>query len=71
MGPLHEFLLHDEDGEFVRAVPCVPPFDEAPEIAIDGERYYVLMQDMTYQEAVGVTWIPEIEVGPGSESRPG
>jgi hypothetical protein len=54
---LYEFQLYDVNGELLARSACVPPFERAPEVAIKGTKYFVLMEDMTYQEAVGVHWL--------------
>ena len=59
---LYEFSLYDTEGKFVRRVPCDPPFDPAPDVAIDGTRYYILMEDGTYAETAGVHWLEPPEV---------
>jgi len=69
-GLLYEFNLFDAEGSFLKRLPCVPPFEEAPEIAISGERYFLLMEDGSYHEASGVHWLPAIfaPTGPAKDS---
>ncbi len=68
---LYEFSLHDLEGNLLRRIPCVPPFEVPPDVAISGERYFVLMDDQTYQEVERVHWLPsivEVAPGPGQDS---
>ena len=51
---LYEINFYDEEGKFLHRRSCVPPFDRAPWVIVAGERYFVLMDDMTYHEAIGV-----------------
>ena len=67
---LYEFMLHDADGTFLCRLACVPPFHPAPEIAISGTRYFVLMDDLTYHEAAGVHWLPSIEEVAHADPKP-
>ncbi len=57
---LYEITLYGLEGEFLNRVSCIPPFESAPEIVISGTKYFVLMNDMTYHEAEGVHWLPEL-----------
>lgn len=70
---LYEFTLYDANGEFLRRYPCIPPFEVAPDLAVvpgdDGNRYFVLMEDLTYHETAGVHFLPQ--VGNDSPKIPG
>lgn len=55
---LYEFSLYNLDGTFFRRYPCVPPFEEAPWIAVVEDRYFVLNDDLTYHESRGVHFLP-------------
>lgn len=57
---LYEFQLYTAAGEFLVRIPCIPPFERAPGVAIHDTRYFVLMDDMTYHETAGVHWLPSI-----------
>lgn len=62
---LYEFNLYDAEGKFLQRFPCLPPFEEAPWIAVSGDRYFVLVDDMTYHEATKVHFLPALRP-PGS-----
>lgn len=58
---LYEINLYDTEGNFLRRFPCLPPFEEPPWIMVSGDRYFVLMEDMTYLESERVHFLPAME----------